>query len=127
MVNKIVLRYKDGKSINGQTADFFPNKNTFHFETLNGEIIEVNVELLKAIFFVKDFIGNKDHKDSYVDTISGGGRKLEVLFNDGEKLIGYSQGYSPNRIGFFAVPADKDQNNERIFIITSATKKVTFL
>jgi len=127
MVNKVVARYKNEKVIKGQTSDFFPNKNTFHLELLNGEIIEINIEQLKSLFFVKNLIGDKDHKDTYSDSIPGGGRKLEVLFQDGEKMVGYSQGYSPNRPGFFVIPADKGQNNERVFVVTSATKKVTFL
>ena len=127
MVNKVVARYKDGKTIKGQTSDFFPNKNTFHLEQLNGEILEMNVEQLKAVFFVRDFNGNKDRQDSYTDTIPGGGRKLEVLFLDGERMIGYSQGYSPHRPGFILIPADKGHNNDRVFIIASATKKVTLL
>ena len=126
-INKVVARYKDGTILKGHTSDFFPNKNTFHLELLDGKIIDVNIEQLKALYFVKDFAGNKDHKDTYIDIVAGGGRKIEVLFKDGEKIIGYSQGYAPNRIGFFVIPADKNQNNDRVFVITSATEKVTFL
>lgn len=126
-VNRIVARYKDGTVLKGQTGDFFPNKNMFHLELLDGKIIEISVEQLKAVFFVKDFAGNKERQDNYGDIVAGGGRKMEILFKDGEKMVGYSQGYSPNRTGFFVIPADKNQNNERIFIITSAIEKVTFL
>lgn len=125
--NKVVARFKDGTMIKGTTADFFPNKNVFHLIVTNGETLTVNTDQLKAIFFVKDFQGDKDRKETYADNIPGGGRKVRITFNDDETLIGFSQGYSPDRSGFFIVPADTKNNNERIFVITSATKKVTFL
>ena len=39
----------------GQTTDFFPNKNDFHLELLSGEIVKIETEQLKSLFFVKDF------------------------------------------------------------------------
>ena len=125
--NKVVARFKDGTMMKGTTADFFPNKNVFHLIVTNGETLTVNTDQLKAIFFVKDFQGDKDRKEIYADNIPGGGRKVQITFSDGETLTGFSQGYSPDRPGFFVVPADTKNNNERIFVITSATKKVTFL
>lgn len=125
--NKIVARFKDGTTKKGTTSDFFPNKAMFHLKSSTGEILDIQTEELKAVFFVKTFQGDKDRRDDYSDAIPGGGRKVQVTLFDGEILIGYSQGYSPNRIGFFIIPADLKNNNERIYIITSATKKVTFL
>jgi len=125
--NKVVARFKDGTMMKGTTADFFPNKNVFHLIVANGETLTVNTDQLKAIFFVKDFEGDKERKEIYGDIIPGGGRKVQVTFNDDETLTGFSQGYSPDRPGFFVTPADTKSNNERIFVITSATKKVTFL
>ena len=125
--NKVVARFKDGTMMKGTTVDFFPNKNVFHLIMANGETLTVNIDQLKAIFFVKDFQGDKDRKKIYPDNIPGGGRKVQITFNDDETLTGFSQGYSPDRAGFFIVPADIKSNNERIFVITSATKKVTFL
>ena len=57
--NKVVARFKDGSILKGKTSDFFPNKETCHLETLNGEIKEITMEQLKAFFFVKDFEGDK--------------------------------------------------------------------
>jgi hypothetical protein len=125
--NKVVARFKDGTMMKGTTADFFPNKNVFHLIMANGETLTVNTEQLKAIFFVKDFQGDKDRKETYADSIPGGGRKVQITFKDNETLAGFSQGYSPDRPGFFIIPADTKSNNERIFVITSATQKVTFL
>ena len=127
MLNKIVARLKEGKLMKGTTSDFFPKKNTFHINLKNGEIVSIVKEELKALFFVRDYEGNKTHKEVYTDVVPGGGRKVMVEFNDGEKIVGFSQGCSPNLEGFFLIPADTKSNNERIYIVTSATKKMTFL
>jgi hypothetical protein len=125
--NKVVVKFKDNTLAKGKTSDFFPNKTQFHLENLNGEIVEISIEDLKALFFVKDFEGNKDHDKKYNDEIAAGGRKLRVRFLDGETVIGYTLGCSPDRQGFFMTPADLKGNNERIFVVKSATEKVEFL
>ena len=125
--NKVVIQSKNGTITKGQTSDFFPNKALFHLTTLEGNVEEFKIEELKAVFFVKDCDGDKSYEYSYDDAIIGGGRKIKVDFADGEEIIGYTQGYSPNRAGFFIIPADLKGNNEKIFVIKSATKKVQFL
>lgn len=126
-LNKVVLKFRDGTIQKGQTNDFFPNKKQFHIEDLEGNIIEVSTDHLKAIFFVKDFLGNKNYEECYDDMIIGGGRKIQVLFPDGETVIGYTQGYSAQRLGFFIIPADEACNNKRIFVVNASTKKVSFI
>jgi hypothetical protein len=125
--NKVVARFKDGSIIKGKTSDFLPNKETCHLETSNGEIKKIYMEQLKAFFFVRDFAGDKTHQKSYNDKIAGAGRKIMVRFSDGEEVIGYTLGYSPGRKGFIMTPADLKSNNERIFVVTSASEKIEFL
>ena len=125
--NKVVVKCKDNTVAKGKTSDFFPNKTQFHLEDMNGKIAEMSIEDLKAVFFVKDFKGNESHQDSYNDEIAAGGRKIKVRFLDGETVVGYTLGYSPDRQGFFLTPADLQGNNERIFIVKSATEKIEFL
>ena len=126
-INKVVASFKDGTVMKGHTSDFFPNRKDFHLELPGGERVTIDTEKLKAIFFVKDFTGDQNRKDVYHDAISGGDRKIQVKFKDGELVIGYSQGYSPDRLGFFIIPADTKNNNERIFVVNSATEEVVFL
>ena len=125
--NKVVVKFKDNKLLKGTTSDFFPNKNQFHLNLPDGEIFEITVEDLKAIYFVKDYDGNKDRKKSYTDEITGTGRKMKVDFTDGESIIGFTLGYSPDRTGFYFTHADAGGNNLRIFVVKSATSKTAFL
>ena len=125
--NKIVVKFKDNTVAKGKTNDFFPNKTQFHLEEMNGKIVEISIEDLKAVFFVKDLKGNKNHEDNYNDEIAAGGRKIKVRFFDGETVVGYTLGYSPDRQGFYLSPADLQGNNERIFVVKSATEKIELL
>ncbi len=125
--NKVVVQFKDGKIMKGNTSDFFPNKTQFHLTTLSGEMENIDIEQLKAVFFVKESEGNESRSDEYDDEIPAGGRKIQVEFSDSEVVIGYTLAYSPDRDGFFMIPADLKGNNERIFVVKSATKNVNFL
>ena len=143
LTNKVVARFKNGEVKKGTTRDFSPNKVVFHLQLFTGEALDVNIEELKAVhfvndleisieelkavFFVKDFEGNKDHQDDYTDDIPDGGVKVQIEFSDGEMIIGYTQGYSAVSSGFFLIPADFQNNNDHIYVINSATEKVTLL
>lgn len=129
---KVVVRYADGKVVKGMTQDFFPNKDRFHLHsesTTSGEPVEVLIRDLKAVFFVKDFDGKPDYDErkAYREGDKAQGRKVEVLFVDGEKLVGSTLGYDPNRLGFFLFPVDPESNNMRVFAITGAVKSVRYI
>ena len=124
---KIVVRRKDGTVMKGTTNDFFPNKSKFHLSTIDGHTEEFDIEELKAIFFVKTYEGDESHEYRYSDNVPGGGRKIRVVFADGEEMVGYTQGYSPNRPGFLMTLADLKGNNERVFVVISATAEIEVL
>ena len=128
MINKVVLHMVGGKITKGTTEDFFPNKETFHLkETGSSAATLVSFSGLKAIFFVKSFEGNPDYNENQNAERTGFGKKIRVVFNDGETQVGYTQGFAPNRPGFFLFPADANSNNERIFVIMKATSEVQFV
>ena len=125
--NRVVAHFKNHKVVKGVTTNFFPNKISFNIESPTGEFTKVDMEDLKAVFFTKDFEGNKDHQDDYSHEIPGAGKRMQVEFLDGEVIIGHTLGYSPNRQGFFLTPADVNGNNERIFVVNSSTNAVEFM
>ncbi len=132
-MNRIVARYQDGNLLKGITNDFLPAKDRFHVVPLESapgtKPVEVLVADLKAVFFVKDFTGKPEHKESeqfdLMKPVSG--RKIRVVFKDGEVMLGTTQGYQPGRPGFFLLPADATSNNERCFVVTAATREVSFV
>jgi hypothetical protein len=125
--NKVVARYRDGKVIKGSTTDFLPTRDTFHVHPEGGGAAQVVKHGdLKAIFFVRDFAGNPAHRDKneFDPEKPVIGRKIRVVFTDGEVMVGTTQGYQPGRPGFFVVPADPNSNAERCYVLTAATKEV---
>ena len=129
---KVVARYIDGKRVKGFSQDFFPNKDRFHIYSAvkpSSEAVEVLIKDLKAVFFVRDFAGNPIHEErkEYKEGEKPSGRKIEVTFRDGEVLIGTTLGYDPSRPGFFLFPADPKSNNVRVFVVSTAVKKVRYL
>ncbi|HVO68281.1 MAG TPA: hypothetical protein VMT12_17525 [Syntrophales bacterium] len=131
--NKTVIRYQDGRLIKGITNDFFPNKDIFHLTPTDAapgsKPLDVRISELKAVFFVKDFGGNPEYNDKkeFEPAKPVVGRKIKVIFKDGELMVGTTHGYQPGRPGFFVMPADPQSNIERCFVVTSATQEVSFI
>jgi len=127
----IVARFLDGKTMKGTTQDFLPNRPTFHVYENGDEssaAIELSVDTLKAVFFVKSYEGSKDHVDDYsFEKTKGYGRKCVVRFHDGEFIVGYTSGYGPDRPGFFLIPAETDSNNSRIFIVNKSIQDLRWM
>jgi small nuclear ribonucleoprotein (snRNP)-like protein len=128
MQNQIIVRFSNGKILKGTTADLFPNKALFHLkDNDSGALQEIGISNLKAVYFVKSFEGNPDyHEKTDIERV-GLGKKIKVHFKDGETLVGYTQGYSPNRDIFIVFPCDPDSNNEKVFVVTKAADMVSFI
>lgn len=131
-VNKIVARYRDGRIRKGYTENFFPNKPKFHLRPLGaagpGEAEEVNLNELKAVFFVRDFSGNRVYKErkTLLEGEKPQGRVIEVTFFDGEMLVGTTMGYDPRRPGYFIFPIDPKANNLKIFVVSAAVRSARY-
>jgi hypothetical protein len=89
----------------------------------------VSIQELKAVFFVKTLEGNREYKDKkeFEADKTVAGRKIRVVFKDGEVLVGTTHGYQPGRPGFFIHIVDPQSNNERCFVISAATQEVSFI
>jgi len=132
---KAVVKYQNGEIIKGWVEEFKPDKESFIFfpliEYSEEDRMEINFNSLKAVFFIKDFTGDKNYKKVRtfkVDlTITPSQRKLITNFEDGEHLYGTSHSYGKYKIGFFMYPVDPKDNSERIFVVHSAVKSVRLM
>jgi hypothetical protein len=131
--DKVVARFQDGRLLKGFTSDFLPAKEIFHLSlagaTEGATSVAVRVTELKALFFVKEFQGRPDYSDrkEFDPMRPPVGRKIRVIFKDGELILGSTPGRQPNDPGFFVVPADPRSNIERCFVVSAATRDVTFI
>ena len=124
MEQKIVAHLKQGAIHKGVTHDFQPNDTHFHLLPAEGGGVPLRIEIdsMKAIFYVKDYIGNREFTaQNAFNTADLAERKAVVTFRDGEEIWGYlAQDEKNEGTGFFFYPAEKEDNNIRIFVVRSA-------
>jgi hypothetical protein len=122
MEQKIVVHTKDGGVHKGITNDFDPDRDVFHFLPAEGGGVPKRFRLdeLKALFWVKDYLGNRDFVARQAFDPDRHARRAIVRFQDGEEIWGTLEDGSDSERGFFLFPADREDNNIRIFVIRSA-------
>ncbi len=127
---KVVVRFRDGRLLKGTTNNFAPEAPLFHLVPVGAARgdppVRVMIEQLKAVFIVRDFEGNPNRpkiKQPHAAPTAYG-KALEVLFQDGEVLVGSTLDYNAAAQGFFMFPADPGSNNRRIFVVNAAVRKV---
>ena len=125
---KVVARYRNGRIIKGFCHDFFMNKDRFHLFPPDNPKQSLGIVMrdLKAVFFVRDFIGDSKYQEKKVfpDGEKPRGHQVEVTFADGEVMVGSTSSYGPNREGFFLLPADPQSNNLRVYALATAVQRI---
>jgi hypothetical protein len=96
---KVVVRFKDKTLLKGTISNFSPFfLSLFQLELLNGE-----------------------------DKLSWVGDKIALQFEDGERMVGYTQHLDYSTKGYFITPADVNGNNTYVFASKSAIDNMSFL
>lgn len=138
---KIVARFRDGRILKGFVRNFSVESDTviLRDQKTNKES-RIPIDELKALFFVKDFEGSREHVERKVFGIRKNlGRKAFIKFIDKESLVGFIEGEIPwdkgfslaklgqRAKGFFLTPVDGDSNNEKVFVVGGAIENVTIM
>jgi hypothetical protein len=126
--HKIVVHLKDGTIRKGVTHDFDPEGENFHLLPAEGGGVprRVGIDDMKALFYVKDYLGNRDFvaRRQFAEAHAKS-QKAIARFKDGEEIWGVlGEGADSDGLGFFFFPADKDDNNVRIFVVRSALEEL---
>jgi len=128
MEQKIVVHMRDGSIHKGVTHDFEPNQPEFHLLPAEGGgvPIRVKLEVMKAMFWVKDYLGNRDFvaRRDFNPARPMEGRRAVLTFTDGETVWGSVTEDDASAPGFFFAPADDRDNNIKIFIIRTSLKEL---
>ncbi len=129
--NKVVVAFLDGRRVRGYVYNFSAVRDAFSvFPQENSrkqDAVEIKMNDLKAIFFVKDFAGNREYQDDAFPDLLKRGRKIEAAFSDGETLVGATEAYHPQKSGFFMFLADPKSNNTRVFVVNKNLRHIKFL
>lgn len=128
MEQKIVVHMRDGAIHKGVTHDFEPKQPAFHLLPAEGGgvPIRVNIDVMKAMFWVRDYLGNRDFvaRRDFDPARPLEGRKAVLTFADGETIWGSVTEDDSSSPGFFFTPADDRDNNIKIFIIRTSLKEL---
>jgi hypothetical protein len=128
---KIVLRYLDGRIVKGWTQPLDPTRPSFHLLKENGGVSlgETRMEGLKAVFRVKTYAGNPNHRERKQFVVGDGshGGGVEVTFTDGEVIQGSTIGYDPQQPGFLLSSLNPEGNNINMVVFSSALRGLRYL
>lgn len=139
--DKVVVRFMGGKVLKGYLDNFKSDSKVLTVRDAEAERKHsIQVDDLKAIFFVRSFKGDSRRRDKKAYGIhKSSGRKVCVIFKDGESVVGFVEGEFPwkkgfflsgsesEKKGFFLVPVDPEGNNIKIFVVGSAIKYTTVM
>jgi hypothetical protein len=129
---KVVARYVDGTLVKGYSYDFAPGRRRFHvFSARDAADAPTPVLIgdLKAVFFVRDFVGNATYNErkAFTSGERSKGRRVRVVFQDNEVLVGSIDGDHSALPGLFVTPADPASNNIQVYALSTAIRHVRYL
>ncbi len=117
---QVVLHYRSGRTERcSLTGEFSPGEAQFEVADPDGALRQVDVDELKAVFFLK----SRRRRDAEMQMGAAekpSGAPARVEFFDGEVITGLVQHYSIANRGFFLYPTTPESNNEMVFVVASA-------
>lgn len=134
--NRVVVALLDGRRLKGFVYDFVPSGDTLNIFPSAGDPEDKRpatvVEFLacKAVFFVRTHLGNqkvaaevrREAEDPKAEAPRG--KKVKIVFSDGEEMTACTEVYNAKRFGFFVYPLDPRSNNLRTFVVNANVRKV---
>ena len=114
MEDKVVLRYRDGRTERVTLEPIDPAREVFQVRKDDGGLDEIPFSLLKAVFVPRLTADEPE--------VPATGLSISVEFNDGEVIHGIAQ-YNPEKNGFFLYPQDRSKI-DRIFVVNSAITSI---
>ena len=127
MQNDVVAHFLDGRIVKGTSLDVAPSSPKCHVKT-DEHMVEVELEKLKALFFVRDLTGDREYRESLTpdpnDMRLRGTKGIELIFHDGERLVGLTNRFPPTKQYFFVLPMDANSNNIRVLVNKFAVESI---
>ena len=125
---RFIAHFRDGRIFKGFPQNLMPSRPPFDLQLADsGERRKVRLADLKAVFAVRSFDGDSERRDVQQGERRGYGKKIRVVFKDGEEIVGYTNGYTPERPAFFVFPVDAESNNRRILAVNDFVEQAAFV
>ncbi len=127
MRQNIVLRLRDGAMEKCSIYSHFSAayRKLKVLDTV-GNLKTVDLQDVKAIFFVREHEGNPGYRPNpeFTENSPKAGKVVRVTFPDGEVLRGKVLNLAEGSSGFFLFPPDPLDNNLKIFVVRSSSTRV---
>lgn len=122
---KIVVRTKQGEAFRGYVKSArWISRSSLRMTTPEDRELTLDFEQLKAIFFVREFEGDKSYFETKLleSDPEQKGLRVRLRFDDNETMEGVAENSLEllQAPGFFFWPADAGANNQLIYVIKSA-------
>jgi len=124
----VIAKCRDGRVINGFTADFNPARPSLHVSPQRSPANAQRLELaeLDAIFFLRED-DDSGPADRVREQPTPYGRRVSLALPGGEQLTGATLNYSRLSSGVFVYPLDADFGVARVFVTPSGTRSLRLL
>ncbi len=124
---RIVIRYLNGTIRKRVVSDINIEIDRITLKNvLTGRLEHHSTDDLKAVFWVKNLIGDPSRVDRQGFIKEADPENIFIEFKDGECQWGSHSGYSNRTHGFYFYPHDPDSNNIKCYIPRSALNYVLF-
>lgn len=129
---KVIVRKADHEVLRGYVnPQSFQKSDGIEVLSIAGQVVLLPYKEVKAVYFVRDFDGDRDHLERKVFTSRPKleGLWLRMKFKDDEIL----DGILPNNLllvtdkGFTVIPPDPYANNQRIYVPKSSLAELLVL
>lgn len=127
---RVVVRFLDGSALKGYGDNFLPGESELLVQEVETAAIhKVDLEAVKAIYFVKEFMTDSQMSHQRAPQIlyqAVPGRRLALDFADGETMDGVATLQAAPTRGFFLTPLNPNSNNIQIYVNPKALKRFRF-
>jgi hypothetical protein len=121
----VIARARSGQLIPGYLEKGkLLNRGILKMTDVSGEPVPIDIHKLKAIFFVRDFTGDREYLEekTLVHDLERPGLHVRLRFEDNESLEGVTENSLEllTNPGFFFWPGDRKSNNRLIYVLKPA-------
>ena len=114
--HRVVVHTLEGQVHRGTVHDLDLQDNALAVQQPDGRSVQIPTKRVKAVFFVLAPGGQP---------LPTRGERVQVTFQDGRQVVGYSDDHATGEPGFFVVPSDARTNTARVYVFRGGVQSIT--
>jgi len=114
--HRVVVHTLEGQVHRGTVHDLDLQDDALAVQQADGRSVQIPTKRVKAVFFVLA-PGGKPPPTR--------GERVQVTFQDGRQVVGYSDDHATGEPGFFVVPSDARTNTARVYVFRGGVQSIT--